>query len=149
MRAVLQRVCAASVRVDDREVGAIEKGLVVLLGVGRDDSETDAVSLAEKTAGLRIFEDEAGKMNLSLADVGGAALVVSQFTLYGDCRKGRRPGFSAAAPPETANALYEFFVSQLEKQGITVATGTFQAHMQVALVNDGPVTMLLDSRKEF
>ncbi len=149
MRAVLQRVSSASVRVDSRVVGAIGPGLVVLLGVGEGDGEADAVYLAEKTAGLRIFEDEAGKMNRSLREINAEALIVSQFTLYGDCRKGRRPGFSAAAPPDVADTLYRFYVRQLETQGIGVATGVFQAHMQVALVNDGPVTMLLDSRKEF
>ena len=149
MRAVVQRVTSASVTVDGKVVGCIDKGLMVLLGVGQPDTESDARYLAEKIAGLRIFEDEAGKMNLSVEETGGSVLAVSQFTLYGDCRKGRRPGFSHAAAPEQANALYQFFVDCLKDQGLTVATGIFQAEMQVQLVNDGPITMLLDSRKEF
>jgi len=135
--------------VNGRTVGRIEKGLVVLLGVGQEDEETDADYLAEKCAGLRIFEDQQGKMNLSLPQVGGAALVVSQFTLYGDARKGRRPSFTDAAPPERAQPLYGRFVAKLRQAGIQVATGEFQAMMQVALVNDGPVTILLDSRRRF
>lgn len=149
MRAVLQRVSQARVRVDNETVGEIGPGLLVLLGVGQGDSEADARYLAEKSAALRIFEDGEGKMNLALAESGGAALVVSQFTLYADCRKGRRPGFSGAAPPDEANRLYLFFVAQLRALDLTVATGVFQADMQVELVNDGPVTMLLDSRKDF
>ncbi|HXV19732.1 MAG TPA: D-aminoacyl-tRNA deacylase [Desulfuromonadales bacterium] len=149
MRAVLQRVSEARVRVKGEIVGEIGRGLLVLLGVGQGDSEADARFLAEKTAGLRIFEDAQGKMNLSVEEVAGAALVVSQFTLYGDCRQGRRPGFSAAAPPELADALYRQFVDGLQKRGLPVATGIFQAEMAVELVNDGPVTLLLDSRKEF
>lgn len=149
MRAVVQRVTSASVTVDGQVVGSIERGLMVLLGVGQPDTESDARYLAEKIAGLRIFEDEAGKMNLSVEETGGSVLAVSQFTLYGDCRKGRRPGFSHAAPPEQANVLYQFFVACLKDQGLEVATGVFQAEMQVQLVNDGPITMLLDSRKEF
>ncbi|AMV73793.1 D-tyrosyl-tRNA(Tyr) deacylase [Desulfuromonas sp. DDH964] len=149
MRAVLQRVSQARVRVENEIVGAIGPGLLILLGVGQGDAEADARYLAEKSAALRIFEDGAGKMNLALAESGGAALVVSQFTLYADCRKGRRPGFSGAAPPDEANRLYLFFVTQLRALGVTVATGVFQADMQVELVNDGPVTMLLDSRKGF
>ncbi len=149
MRAVLQRVSQARVRVDNETVGEIGPGLLVLLGVGQGDSEADARYLAEKSAALRIFEDGEGKMNLALAESGGAALVVSQFTLYADCRNGRRPGFSGAAPPDEANRLYLFFVAQLRALDLTVATGVFQADMQVELVNDGPVTMLLDSRKDF
>lgn len=149
MRAVVQRVAEARVDVDGRTVGAIGRGLLVLLGVGEGDGEQDLAYLAEKTAGLRIFEDEQGKMNLSVADVGGAVLVVSQFTLYGDCRKGRRPSFTPAAAPETANRLYEEFVLRLRAAGLEVATGVFQAHMRVHLLNDGPVTLLLDSRREF
>ena len=149
MKAVLQRVSSASVTVGREVVGRIEAGLLVLLGVEQGDTERDLVYLAEKTAQLRIFEDAAGKMNLSVQDVGGGVLVVSQFTLLGDCRKGRRPGFSKAAPPELADRYYRQFADQLRQTGLAVATGTFQAHMQVQLVNDGPVTMLLDSRKEF
>jgi D-tyrosyl-tRNA(Tyr) deacylase len=149
MRAVLQRVSEARVRVNGKIVGEIGRGLLVLLGVGQGDGEADARFLAEKTAGLRIFEDAQGKMNLSVEETGGAVLVVSQFTLYGDCRQGRRPGLSAAAPPELADALYRQFVDGLQKRGLPVATGIFQAEMAVELVNDGPVTLLLDSRKEF
>jgi len=149
MRAVLQRVSEARVRVNGEIVGEIGRGLLVLLGVGQGDGEADARFLTEKTAGLRIFEDAQGKMNLSVEDIAGAVLVVSQFTLYGDCRQGRRPGFSAAAPPELADALYRQFVEGLRKRGLPVATGIFQAEMAVELVNDGPVTLLLDSRKEF
>ncbi len=149
MRAVVQRVSSASVEVGGQTVGEIGPGLMVLLGVGRQDGETDSAYLADKIAGLRIFEDEDGKMNLSVAEAGGSILAVSQFTLYGDCRKGRRPGFSDAAPPEQANELYERCVFFLRGKGIEVATGIFQAEMKVSLVNDGPVTMLLDSRKEF
>jgi len=149
MRAVVQRVASSSVVVDNKTVGAINTGLMVLLGVGQDDAEADVRYLADKIAGLRIFEDESGKMNLSVEEVGGAILAISQFTLYGDCRKGRRPGFSAAAPSEKANELYEYFVTCLKEKQLEVATGIFQADMKVELVNDGPVTMLLDSRKEF
>jgi len=149
MRAVIQRVASARVEVDGQSVGEIGRGLLILLGVEQGDGVDDARYLAEKSAQLRIFEDEAGKMNLSLADVGGQALVVSQFTLLADCRKGRRPGFSRAALPELADALYQQFVALLRERGLTVATGIFQAEMQVHLVNDGPVTLLLDSRKEF
>lgn len=149
MRAVLQRVSSAAVVVDGAVVGEIGAGLLVLLGVETGDAEADARYLAEKTAGLRIFEDAAGKMNLAVADAGGAVLVVSQFTLAADCRQGRRPGFSRAAPPALANDLYERFVALLRAAGLTVATGIFQATMQVRLVNEGPVTMLLDSRKVF
>jgi len=149
VRVVLQRVSEARVRVDGEVVGEIGAGLMILLGVGRDDTESDAGYLADKIAGLRIFEDDQGKMNRSVAELGGGVLVVSQFTLYGDCRKGRRPGFSAAAPPERANQLYLEFAARLQARGLTVATGIFQADMQVELVNDGPVTMILDSNKEF
>jgi len=149
MRAVLQRVSEARVRVAGETVGEIGRGLLVLLGVGRGDAEADARYLAEKSTGLRIFEDEQGKMNLSLEDVGGEMLVVSQFTLFGDCRKGRRPGFSSAALPAEADRLYRFYVDCLRQQGVSVATGIFQAEMAVELVNDGPVTLLLDSRREF
>lgn len=149
MRAVVQRVSEASVTVDGAVVGEIGRGYLVLLGVGQEDTEQDVVTLATKIIGLRVFEDDAGKMNLSLGDVGGQMLVVSQFTLFGDCRKGRRPSFVAAARPELANQLYESFVAEVRGQGIEVQTGRFQAHMDVALVNDGPVTLLLDSTKLF
>jgi D-tyrosyl-tRNA(Tyr) deacylase len=149
VRAVVQRVSSASVKVDDEIVGQIDRGFLVLLGVGTDDADADAVMLAEKIARLRVFEDEAGKMNLSLSDVDGRMLVVSQFTLFGDCRKGRRPSFIEAARPEKAELLYETFVAEVRGQGIQVETGRFQTHMDVSLVNDGPVTLLLDSRKAF
>lgn len=146
MKAVLQRVSRASVTIDGQIVGQIGRGLLVLLGVEQGDTESDARQLADKSVQLRIFDDAAGKMNLSLVDIGGAMLVVSQFTLLGDCRKGRRPSFVAAAPPEIAERLYETFVAAVGVQGIPVATGRFRATMQVELVNDGPVTMLLNSR---
>lgn len=149
MRAVIQRVSQASVTVEGTTVGTIKRGLLILLGVGHGDSETDADYLAEKSAHLRIFEDADGKMNRSLLDTGGGALVVSQFTLYGDARKGRRPGFSNAAPSDVANRLYAYFCDHLSGYGISVARGVFQAHMAVALVNDGPVTLLLDSGRAF
>lgn len=149
MRAVVQRVSQARVRVESRVVGEIGIGLLVLLGVGQYDDRAAAAGLAEKIVGLRIFEDAGGKMNLNLADVGGGVLAVSQFTLYGDCRKGRRPGFSAAAPPETARDLYHYFIEQLKQREIAVASGIFQASMDVELVNAGPVTLLLDSEKIF
>jgi D-tyrosyl-tRNA(Tyr) deacylase len=149
MRAVLQRVSSARVTVGAETVGEIGAGLLVLLGVERGDSEQDGAALAKKTAQLRIFEDAAGKMNLSVEDIGGQILVVSQFTLAGDCRKGRRPGFGQAAPPELAKALYLDYVEHLRGRGLSVATGRFQAMMQVSLVNEGPVTFLLDSRKVF
>lgn len=149
MRAVVQRVSKACVRVDSEVVGEIRGGLLVFLGVGREDTEKDVDFLADKTTNLRIFPDEAQKMNLSLLDAGGAMLVVSQFTLHGDCRKGRRPAFIAAAPPEQAEPLYERFIAQVEKQGVPVAAGRFGAMMEVELVNDGPVTLLLDSRGAF
>ena len=149
MRAVLQRVSCARVTVDGKVTGEIGAGLMILLGVGKQDSSAIAASLAEKTANLRIFEDAQQKMNLSLLDVKGAALVVSQFTLYGDARGQRRPSFIAAAPPELARQLYEEYCEALRRLGIAVATGIFQAMMSVELVNEGPVTILLDSEKTF
>jgi len=149
MRAVLQRVTRASVRVGGETVGEIGPGLLVLLGVARDDGESDAVYLVEKVLNLRVFEDAEGRMNLSLAEAGGALLAVSQFTLYGDARKGRRPSWFDAAPPELARPLYEFFVTEARARGARAETGSFQAMMEVELVNDGPVTILLDSRKLF
>ena len=145
MRAVVQRVTQAEVIVNGESIGRIGRGFLVLLGVAVDDLRDDAVATAAKIVGLRVFEDEAGKMNCSLADVGGAVLAVSQFTLLGDTAKGRRPGFDQAAPPELAHALYEQVVSGLQLLGLHVATGRFGAHMEVELVNDGPVTLLLDS----
>ncbi len=145
MRAVVQRVSAARVEVEGEVVGAIDKGLVVLLGVADGDGEREAIWLADKIAGLRIFEDDAGKMNRAVQDVGGSVLVVSQFTLLGDCRKGRRPSFTAAAPPEEADRLYQKFVERVRESGLRVETGVFQAHMSVHLINDGPVTLLLDT----
>ena len=145
MRAVIQRVSRASVTVDGQIVGAIGRGFLVLVGVTHNDNRAEADWLARKIAGLRVFEDDAGKMNLGLADVGGAALVVSQFTLYGDARKGRRPDFLQAARPEAAEPLIEYFVAQLRGQGLTVATGRFRAVMAVELVNEGPVTLWLDT----
>ncbi len=147
VRALIQRVTRASVTVDGRVTGEIGAGLLVLLGVSRTDNPESASYLAEKIANLRIFSDEAGKMNLSVLDTGGAALVVSQFTLYGDTRGGRRPSYIQAAPPEEANRLYQEFVRSMRSLGVKVETGVFQAHMQVELVNDGPVTILLDSEK--
>ncbi len=149
MRAVVQRVTQAQVTVDGETVGEIGQGFLVLLGVAADDQLADAVAVATKIVGLRVFEDDAGKMNRSLSDVGGAVLAVSQFTLLGDCRQGRRPSFTAAAPPEQANRLYQEFIAEVRGQGIPVQTGRFQADMQVSLVNDGPVTLLIDSRKLF
>ena len=149
MRAVIQRVSRAKVRVEGNVTGEVGPGLMILLGVGREDTSAVAVSLAEKAANLRIFEDENEKMNRSLLDVRGGALIVSQFTLYGDARGGRRPSFIAAAPPEQAKALYEEFCAALRNLGITVATGVFQAMMSVELINEGPVTILLDSDKTF
>ena len=149
MRAVVQRVSRAKVAVEGRVTGEIGAGLMILLGVGRVDTSAVAASMAEKCANLRIFEDEQIKMNRSLLEVNGSALVVSQFTLYGDARGQRRPSFISAAPPELAKALYEEFCEALRKLGVTVATGTFQAMMSVELVNEGPVTILLDSSKTF
>ena len=150
MRAVVQRVSEAKVAVDGKPIGAIGMGLLVLLGVGRDDAEADADTLAEKVAGLRIFPDAQDKMNRSVRDVGGGVMVISQFTLYGDARRGKRPSFLDAAPPDRANALYEYFVERLRAMGIgQIATGEFQAMMDVSLTNAGPVTILLDSKKVF
>ena len=149
MRAIIQRVSQASVAVAEETIGAIDQGLMVLLGVAQGDTSKDIVYLSDKTAGLRIFEDDDGKMNRSVEDIGGSILVISQFTLLGDCRKGRRPGFTDAAPPELADTLYEGYVDALRSRGITVATGVFRADMQVSLINDGPVTIMLDSRKKF
>jgi D-tyrosyl-tRNA(Tyr) deacylase len=154
MRAVVQRVSQAKVTINARASnewtsGEIGLGLLVLLGVEREDTEADATYLAEKIAGLRVFEDEDGKMNRSVQDVGGSVLAVSQFTLYGDVRRGKRPSFDAAAPPEHARRLYEFFVERIQAAGLRCETGRFQEMMQVKLVNDGPVTILLDSKKEF
>lgn len=149
MRAVVQLTDHSSVTVDNQEIAAIGQGLTIFLGVGHDDDEVDAKYLAEKIVNLRIFHDDAGKMNLSLKDVKGELLVVSQFTLYGDCRKGRRPSFDTAAPPQKAIALYEYFVKLCQDMGIAVACGQFQAEMIVRLTNHGPVTMLLDSKRLF
>ena len=149
MRAVIQRVSRARVVVEGRETGAIGAGMLVLLGMGKEDTPADAAYLAEKAAHLRIFEDENGKMNRSLLETKGGALVVSQFTLYGDARGQRRPSFLEAAPPELASALYEEFVKHLRSLGVPVETGVFRAHMELELVNDGPVTILLDSKKLF
>ncbi|MGA2214718.1 MAG: D-aminoacyl-tRNA deacylase [Bryobacteraceae bacterium] len=148
MRIVLQRVTRAHVEVAGETVGSIGPGLVILLGVTHLDTREDADYLASKVTQLRIFPDQASRMNLSLLDVGGALLIVSQFTLYGDCRKGRRPGFDQAAPLEHARDLYEYFVQRLESANITVATGIFQAEMKIHLVNDGPVTFVLDSKPQ-
>jgi len=149
VRAVVQRVSQASVCVDKQICGAIGPGLLVLLGVGKNDSEQDAALLADKIANLRIFDDEHGLMNLSLLEVQGEMLVVSQFTLFGDCRKGRRPSYSTAAPPTEAARLYEQFIREIRAKRIPVATGKFQTMMDVALVNNGPVTLLLDTEKQF
>lgn len=146
MRACVQRVVEARVAVEKEIVGQIGRGLLVLLGVATGDRDADAQWLAEKIAGLRIFEDAAGKMNLSLAEAGGAMLVVSQFTLLGDCRRGRRPSFVDAAPPEEAERLYEVFVAAVRAAGMEVATGRFRRQMQVSLVNDGPVTLIVESK---
>ena len=145
----MQRVSRAAVRVDGAVVGEIGRGLLVLLGVGREDAADDADALADKIANLRVFPDAAGQMNLSAVQVGGGVLVVSQFTLYGDARRGRRPGYTAAAAPEVANELYRRFVSRVAAAGLPVAEGVFRAHMEVELVNDGPVTLLLDSKGAF
>jgi D-tyrosyl-tRNA(Tyr) deacylase len=145
MRAVIQRVSSASAVVDGQTVGEIGKGLLVLLGVAQSDGDREAAWMADKIAHLRVFEDEAGKMNLSVQEVGGALLVVSQFTLLADCRKGRRPSFTDAAPPEQADRLYQVVVERLRATGLPVKIGVFQAHMQVHLVNDGPVTVIVDT----
>ncbi|MBQ3390443.1 MAG: D-tyrosyl-tRNA(Tyr) deacylase [Firmicutes bacterium] len=149
MRAVVQRVKSGSVTVEEKITGQIGKGFVVLLGVGKADTEKDADYIADKVTNLRVFEDENGKMNLSLADVGGEVLSVSQFTLFGDCRKGRRPGFTEAGDPETANRLYQYFNEKLKANGVHVEEGIFQAEMLVDIQNDGPVTLMLDSTKMF
>lgn len=148
MKAVIQRVIRAAVKADGRMVGQIDAGLLVLLGVAKGDGERDLLYIIEKIQTLRIFGDEAGKMNLALSDIGGAVLLVSQFTLLGDTTKGRRPGFDLAASPEEARALYEEAATRLRAAGLSVETGLFGAHMQVELLNDGPVTFLLDSRRE-
>jgi len=149
MRAVVQRVSRANVVVGGEATGEIGQGLLVLLAVGQADTESDADYLAEKVAGLRILEDEKGKMNLAVAEIGGGVLVVSQFTLYGDVRRGKRPSFDAAAPPQRGRELYEYFVERIRAQGLRCETGRFQEMMQVELVNDGPVTILVDSAKKF
>jgi D-aminoacyl-tRNA deacylase len=147
MRAVIQRVKSAQVCVEGRVTGKVGKGLLILLGVGKGDGENDLTFLTSKIPELRIFEDDSGKFNLSLKEIGGEILIVSQFTLYGDCRKGRRPSFTEAEEPTIAKNLYEQFISKLRQQGIPVQTGEFQAKMEVHLINDGPVTLLLDSRQ--
>ncbi len=149
MRSVIQRVKSASVKVDGELVSEIGAGLLIFLGIAHDDSQAEIDYIANKVSNLRIFEDADGKMNCSLLETGGSALVVSQFTLYGDCRKGRRPSFIHAARPEVANALYEDFIAALKQQNIETYGGTFQAMMDVELINDGPVTILLDSDKQF
>ncbi len=149
MRAVIQRVLQAKVEVNGRQVGKIDKGLLVYLSVAKGDSEKDTEFMADKLVNLRIFADEAGKMNLSVLDVGGSILLVSNFTLHGDCRKGRRPGFDAAAEPQLAQQLYEKVVELIARQGVTVQKGTFGEHMHVNSTNDGPVTFLLDSSRLF
>jgi D-tyrosyl-tRNA(Tyr) deacylase len=149
MRGVVQRVASAAVAVEKEVIGSIGPGLLVLLGVHKDDTERDVAWLADKILNLRIFEDDQARMNRSLLDTGGAILVVSQFTLLGDCRRGRRPSWSAASPPEKARQLYEDFVAAVRQAGVQTASGKFQAMMQVSLVNDGPVTLLLDSHKQF
>ena len=149
MRAVVQRVSSSKVTVDGEVTGEINKGLLVLLGVTHEDTSKDVDYIIDKVLNLRIFEDENEKMNLSLKDVGGELLVVSQFTLYGDCRKGRRPSFSSAARPEVATKLYEEFIEKARKEGIATKTGQFGAHMMVDLTNDGPVTILLESNRDF
>ena len=149
MRAVVQRVSRARVTVQEEVTGKIDRGLLVLVGVGAADTEADADYLADKISGLRIFEDEHGKMNLSLSEIAGSVLAVSQFTLYGDVRRGKRPSFDAAAPPEKARMLYEYFVERIRAAGLRCETGRFQEMMQVELVNDGPVTILLDSSRAF
>ena len=149
MRAVIQRVKHAQVTVESQQVGEIDKGLLVYLGVGKEDTNKDAQFMADKLTGLRIFPDQAGKMNLSVQDIGGAILLISNFTLHGDCRKGRRPGFDAAAGPESAQQLYEKVIELITEQGINVQKGVFGEYMHVTSINDGPVTFLLDSTKLF
>ena len=148
MRAVVQRVTSASVTVAGETVGQISHGLLVLLGVAQDDREQDVVQLAQKLIGLRVFDDDAGKMNLDVVQVSGAMLIVSQFTLLADCRKGRRPSYTGAAPPQLAESLYEAFIIAVSSQGVPVETGRFGAMMDVALVNDGPVTLIVETRLE-
>ena len=149
MRAVVQRVCEASVTVDNEVIGSIKNGLLVFAGIIKGDNESDCRYIASKLGGLRFFEDEHGKMNLSVKDACGEVLLVSQFTLPGDARKGRRPSFARAMDPEEANSLFENFINMVESEGIKVATGQFQSCMKVNLINDGPVTIILDSKKEF
>lgn len=149
MRAVIQRVKESSVIVDDEVIGSIDAGLLVFLGIGNDDGMDDIDYLIEKIVNLRIFEDTEGKMNLSALDLGKEIMVVSQFTIYGDCRKGRRPSFFAAAPPDKAERLYDVFVDKIKRYDLNIATGEFQAMMDIDLINDGPVTLLIDSKKEF
>ena len=149
MRAVVQRVSRASVHVDQHLTGSIDNGLVVFLGIHPNDGPGEIQWMADKIIHLRIFDDEEGKMNRSLLDLGKEMLIISQFTLYGDCRKGRRPGYSDAAPPNLAEPIYQRFVGEVQRRGISVATGRFQASMEVELVNDGPVTLLIDSEKRF
>ena len=146
MRAVVQRVSQASVEVDGKVAGSIERGVLVFLGVGKDDDGKDINFIADKVANLRIFEDTGGKMNLSVKDIGGGVLLISQFTLYGDCRKGRRPDFTAAGDPSTAKQLYEQTVAAVKERGVPVETGVFAAHMDIDSINDGPVTLILDSK---
>jgi D-tyrosyl-tRNA(Tyr) deacylase len=147
MRAVIQRVSRASVAVDGAVTGSIGRGLLVFLGVGKEDTDKDIDFIADKIVNLRIFEDTDGKMNLSVKDIGGSVLLISQFTLYGDCRKGRRPDFTAAGPPDKANQLYEQTIAAIKERGVLVETGVFAAHMHIDSINDGPVTLILDSRK--
>lgn len=147
MRAVIQRVSRASVTVDGAITGSIGQGLLVFLGVGKDDTQTDIDFIADKVANLRIFEDADGKMNLSVQDIGGSVLLISQFTLFGDCRKGRRPDFTAAGPPDMANRLYEQTIDAVKEKGVPVETGIFAAHMDIDALNDGPVTLILDSKR--
>ncbi len=149
MRAVVQRVSSARVTVDDREVGGIRHGLLVLVGIGRDDGRDAASHLVDKVVGLRVFPDDDGRMNRSVREVGGGILLVSQFTLYGDCRRGRRPSFDGAAAPREARPAYDELVRRFRERGVSVETGVFQAHMRVESVNDGPVTILLDTGKAF
>ncbi len=147
MRAVVQRVKKGSVEIKEKEIGKIEKGLIILLGVGQNDSEKDAEYLTEKIVNLRIFEDKEGKMNLSVKDINGQILIISQFTLYGDCKKGRRPSFISAALPDKAVKLYDYFLKNIKNCGLKIETGEFQAMMLVKIFNDGPVTIILDSEK--
>lgn len=149
MRAVVQRVSESKVVVEEKTVGEIGKGILILLGVEQDDTEKDVLYMAEKIANLRIFQDEDGKMNLSTIDVKGSALIISQFTLMGDCRKGRRPSYSTSAKPELAIPLYEMFIKEMQKQGVPTQEGVFQAMMDVHIVNQGPVTLLIDSSRNF